>query len=313
VNRQRRIPARAYSSGMTLPDEAGRELDQALCRIAIERRRAARAAEIADRHELQAGSDPGPLSEFHDKMAAMHRRAECRHLAAAGIHAAHADRLRRWAEEMGEGHGLPRFIATVAQTVGADSVAITLFGSDRTETLVEASDLSARTAQDLEFTLGEGPSRDAVEERRPVVAAGAGLARRWSHYGPAVAALGISSVVAVPVRLSAFPFGALTVFGPPHSTGGDLLEPLLAAADTIALAVLPASGGAARQGNPEIMGLFGQADRRSVVHQAAGTVSVQCGCGIGDALALIRAHAFAEGRSVDAVASDIVHRRLRLA
>jgi hypothetical protein len=42
-------------------------------------------------------------------------------------------------------------------------------------------------------------------------------------------------------------------------------------------------------------------------------VSVQCGCGIADAVALIRAHAFAEDKSVDDVASDIVHRRLRLA
>ena len=136
--------------------------------------------------------------------------------------------------------------------------------------------------------------------------------KRWSNYGPAVAALGIRSVVAVPVRLSNFPFGALTVFGPPDNSGDDMLEPLLAAADTIALAVLPPADAAEPHEPSELSALFGQADRRSVVHQATGIVSVQCGCGIKDALALIRAHAFAEGRSVDAVASDVIHRRLRL-
>ena len=48
------------------------------------------------------------------------------------------------------------------------------------------------------------------------------------------------------------------------------------------------------------------------MNQAAGMVSVQCDCGVADALALIRAHAYAEDRSVESVARDIVGRRLRL-
>jgi hypothetical protein len=41
---------------------------------------------------------------------------------------------------------------------------------------------------------------------------------------------------------------------------------------------------------------FGEADVAAVVHQAAGMVSQQCGCGIADALALLRARAFSAGR-----------------
>jgi hypothetical protein len=51
---------------------------------------------------------------------------------------------------------------------------------------------------------------------------------------------------------------------------------------------------------------------RLVVHQAAGMASVQLGIPVGDALARLRAFAFADGRPLEVVASDVVGRRLRL-
>jgi hypothetical protein len=50
---------------------------------------------------------------------------------------------------------------------------------------------------------------------------------------------------------------------------------------------------------------------RAAVHQATGMVSVQAGVPIGDALALLQAHAFADGRSISGVAADVVARHLR--
>jgi hypothetical protein len=297
---------------MTLPEDAGRELDQALRRVAIEHQRAARAAEIAQRHERLLPADPAPLDEFHQKMARMHRNAERRHLAAARMHASFADRLNRWVEDADPQRALPRFMATVASAVGAHGAAVTLFGSDRTEALTAASDLAAQDAQDLEFTLGEGPARDAAEQRRAVTAGGPELLERWSAYGPAVAALGFRSVLAVPVEVSSIPFGALTVFDLPRQPAGEALESCYAAADTIALSVLTAAGEPDPQAGPGLLSLFGQVDRRAVVHQAAGMLAEQSGRTVPDALALIRAHAFAEGEPVESVAADIVHHRLRL-
>lgn len=299
---------------MVFPDEAGRELEQSLRRVEIERDRARRAAEIALRHELRATGEPGPMREFHTKMSAMHRRAERQHLAAARIHASHADRLRRWAGSPGGRTAPPRLLTTVAQTVGAESLAVTLFGADRTESLVAASDAAARSAQDLEFTLDEGPARDAVGGRAPIEAAGRALTQRWTNYGPAVAALGIGSVAAVPVSVGGLPLGALTEFGRADSPRRIAVEPLLAAADALALSLVSDqdAGGGGDQDAADLAMLFGETDRRAVVHQAAGVVSVQFGCGIKDALALIRARAFAAGEPVDAVASAIVQRRLRL-
>jgi hypothetical protein len=51
---------------------------------------------------------------------------------------------------------------------------------------------------------------------------------------------------------------------------------------------------------------------RFVVHQASGMVSEQMGIPVDEALALLRAHAFVDGRSVAEVAHEVVERRLRL-
>ena len=51
---------------------------------------------------------------------------------------------------------------------------------------------------------------------------------------------------------------------------------------------------------------------RAEIHQAAGMVSVQLQVSVAEALVRIRAHAFADGRPLGAVAADIVARRLRL-
>jgi hypothetical protein len=52
-------------------------------------------------------------------------------------------------------------------------------------------------------------------------------------------------------------------------------------------------------------------DRRSVVHQAVGMVSVQLGVTVDEALVRLRAHAFGNNRPVAELARDVVDRRVR--
>jgi hypothetical protein len=49
---------------------------------------------------------------------------------------------------------------------------------------------------------------------------------------------------------------------------------------------------------------------RREVHQASGMVAAQLRIDVDDALVVLRAHAFAHGRSVRDVAGDVVERRL---
>jgi AmiR/NasT family two-component response regulator len=51
---------------------------------------------------------------------------------------------------------------------------------------------------------------------------------------------------------------------------------------------------------------------RAAVHQATGLVATQLDTKLADALARIRAHAFAEDRTIYSVAADIVSGALRL-
>jgi hypothetical protein len=296
---------------MPLPPESGREIDQALKRAAVEHRRATRAAEIADRHETYMATATEGMRAFHERMAATHRQVEQQHRTAARIHTVHADRLRRWREGSAGPQAQPGLMTAVADTLGASGAAITLFGPDEAETLTAASNPTTRTAQHLEFTFGQGPARETVQLRRPVTAVGRQMAETWPIYGPAVARLGITAIAAVPIATTGAGLGALTVFDPPFAPGPDL-DSFRAAADTLVVSLLPPL--ATPEGEELIWSpLLNQADLWAVVNQAAGMVSVQCCCNPADALALIRAHAFAENRPVDEVAADIVHRRLRLA
>jgi len=52
---------------------------------------------------------------------------------------------------------------------------------------------------------------------------------------------------------------------------------------------------------------------RAEIHQATGMVVAQLGISAADALARLRAHAFAEQRLLSEVARDVVARRLRFA
>lgn len=294
---------------MTAPGEINHSLRDALVRAVLDRRRAARAAEIAERHEQQMLTDPPVLYEFHLRLAAMHRQVQRQHLAAARIHASHAVRLQFWVDSTERHSAMPRFMGSVAEAAEADGAAITLFGPGLVESVTAVSDHTIKAAQDVEFTLGEGPARDAMTRRRALWASGTGLGRRWPNYGPAVARLGIRSVAAVPVDLTGVPLGTLTLFGlrPGRTNAGSLRT----IADAVAT-MLVDEDATARADEAVLAPLLAEADHRAVIHQATGVVSVACGCSIPDALALIRARAFAEDRPIESVASDIVDRTLSL-
>ncbi|MFC9434655.1 GAF and ANTAR domain-containing protein [Nocardia sp. NPDC057030] len=236
-------------------------------------------------------------------MAELHRSIESRHLACARLHRLHALRLRRW--YFGDQTALrPVFMTAVAQDLGMDSAAVTLFGQTGEELLVAASDVTARAAHDLEQLIGEGPARDALDGKEFVTAGSPGMAARWPQYGPALSELGVRSVVAVPLHSSRV-LGSLCVFtgnGGVHTDTGPATEEM---GDTLANTVLLASYGATDDGAPHGT-LFDDADYFGAVHQAVGMVAVQCGCGVDTALAMLRARAFADSLDIAEIARRVL-------
>lgn len=240
------------------------------------------------------------MRKLHLGMAETHYDIERRHLAAARMHTAHADRLAAW-----NASGSPRFMAAVAATVGASHVGLSLVADDRIEVLTAASDPVASAAQDLEFTIGEGPVHDVTTVGDVIVVGVSEVFSRWPQYAPAVAALGVQAVAAAPLRTPTACLGALTVFDPS-------VAPEPTALRTVADALVHTALLTPDSADPLDVPLLADAVERAVVHQASGMLAVQLGCRAADGLAVLRARAFVEDRSVTDTARDVVRKRLRL-
>ncbi|MEI5098872.1 GAF domain-containing protein [Streptomyces sp. PmtG] len=263
---------------MTPGDGSASQAAAAWRRAGAARARAVRADEAAERHERWAADSS---RELHQELAdALRASAGC-HRSSARLQEAFAQRVEGWTKEHG---ARPQFMTGVAEACGTNSVALTLVGADQSQLAVAASNPAARAAQDLEFMLGEGPTKDATRDNGLVFATSETAEERWPCYGPALAALGIREVAAIPLESTARCFGALAVFDPRPGLIGTsaFLEIVAGLAHTVLL-------------GPE---LYGGTDHRDVVQQAAGMVSVQADCRVNDALALIKARAFSRGESV---------------
>ncbi|WP_282702248.1 GAF and ANTAR domain-containing protein [Streptomyces sp. CC219B] len=279
------------ATGGPVPDR----LASARRRAAAARARAAQESGDAERREeLAAAAASEAVRDMHLRITALHRSTASRHLTAARLQEAYAERLSRAGDRPGDPQ--PLFMTGVAAACGTGSAALMLVGTALDQLAVAASDETARTAQELEFLLGEGPARDATRELRPVSVSGAALAARWPGYGRAVAELGIAEVAAVPLSVAGVCFGALSVFDPGPGVTGSTAFAEVAAALAHSM-VLRATG------EPD---LYGGMDVLAVVHQAAGMLAVRLDCSVADALELIKARSFAEGVSALSVAERIL-------
>ena len=198
-------------------------------------------------------------------------------------------------------------------TISASGVALSLDAGGNTSRLCASDDRTAHL-EDLQFTLGEGPSFEARSHRVPVTARDLGSAhdrRRWPAFAGPAARAGIRAIVARPLRLGGTTLGVVTMYdeeaGPP--TAEAAWEAALATR-LLARRIVDLQNGL---GSGELaLELADAGDYRAEVHQASGMVSVQLGVDVHEALIRIRAHAFSTGVSTSSVATDIVARRLRL-
>lgn len=178
--------------------------------------------------------------------------------------------------------------------------------------VLAATDEWARQVEELQFALGEGPCVEASGSGRPVlqpdlVAAGPA---RWPWFGAAALDAGVHAIFAFPLRVGAIRVGVLDLY---RATPGRLSSLELAAAFAFAeaatIVVLHLQDNDGRDGAPSV--LTGPIDSRAEVHQATGMITIQLGVSLAEALLRLRAHAYATERTVSAVATDVVMRRIR--
>jgi hypothetical protein len=178
---------------------------------------------------------------------------------------------------------------------------------------VFATDARSGELGELQFTLGEGPCMDAMAGNETVLAAdltSAGSERRWPVFAPAAVALGVRGVFSIPIGAGAVRFGALDLYRdrPGPLSHGQLLD-VLAYADALLVLMLDHRGGI----SPSLDRFLDEefTERRAGVHQAAGMVCAQLGVKVADALARLRAYAYAQDRRLAEVSAAVVARRLR--
>lgn len=269
-----------------------------MSRIDVACERAKRAGDIALRHEALALADSAPLHDLHHRMAAIHRRMEERHLVTVNLYRSVVARL----QQPNSGHSdlrasMPSLLSATAELAGSAGAVMALFDSHQAEAIFLASDPTARRAHDLEFKLGEGPSLDAIRTRSAVAVAGRQMSVRWQLYGPEVAALDIHSLAAAPLQAGSACLGTLTVLNPVRAVTDPAIDLL---GEALAYSLIDAF-------QTEADGLLSvEGDHWASVYEAAGMISARHGLAPVDALALIRARAFAAGSEAHAVAGGII-------
>lgn len=209
-----------------------------------------------------------------------------------------------------------RLCHACVQLLGVDGAAVSLLHEGVTRGTFGSSGALSRRLDELQFTFGEGPCLDAVEQGGPVLVdqLGSPSEHRWPALTEAVLGCGVAAVFALPVALSSSHIGALELFrlraGPLSAVS---LAGALRAAKLAALPLVDLITGVARTGEQpvddrnQLAGL-----ERVEVHQATGLIMDRLGVNPAHALARLRAHAYSSGTTAGEAARAIIGRTLVL-
>jgi hypothetical protein len=192
-----------------------------------------------------------------------------------------------------------------------DGAAISLAPASTSSQTLCATDATAELLEDLQFSLGEGACVEAAVTGRPVLVADmrhTTEVSRWPTFAAAVVEQSeVGALFAVPLQWGTINLAVLDLYRKaPGSLSDAQLRDVMSAAHMAALMFLGVRTDPGRGGWLD-RSWYGRAE----IHQATGMVLVQLGVSATEALARLRAYAFAEQRLLSDVAHDVVSGRLR--
>ena len=211
-----------------------------------------------------------------------------------------------------------RSAALAASALGVDGICAGVGVGAQGAVLAWGRETVAVTVEGLEFTLGQGPSRDAVLACVPVLVPDIDApdqAARWPAFASCVAGFPIRAVFAFPLNIGAIGVGVLTAYRaqPGPLTDGQFGDALTLADAVTLLLVHQAFGepdSVPAAGPERGPGWERPSTYRDQVHQATGMISMQMQVSLTEALVRLRAHAYTEDRFIGEVAADVLARRL---
>ena len=212
----------------------------------------------------------------------------------------------------GAGELVQRLCRFAVDEMALSGCALVLMSGADSASVLAAAGPHARTVTGLQMELGEGPCLHAHAYGIPVLLPdlSAENADRWPAFAAAALAAGVHAEFSLPLTVGPGGIGTFDLCRDrPGMLSEDHLADALVAADIARDAVLYQQYAARAPGPAELLATAG-ADRL-VIHQATGMIAAQLDDTIANALARLRAAAFASGRPVYDVARDVVERRVR--
>jgi GAF domain-containing protein len=180
-------------------------------------------------------------------------------------------------------------VAFAAQTFSTPYAGATLIRDRgrRFETVGPTHD-DVRRADHLQDELDEGPCVDAAVESRTVVSNDVVSDRRWPHWGPRIAGLGLASVLSSEIHADGQRVGALNVYG---GSGHEFTRE-----DMEVAAVLAQHVSVALRFARQIEGLHAALDSRTVIGQAQGVLMERYGVDADRSFSILRR--FSQDRNI---------------
>jgi hypothetical protein len=218
-------------------------------------------------------------------------------------------------DQRGDPDLLPlRLARATAAVLPVDGAGLSVHGKADLRTPLAASDAAAALAERLQFTVGRGPCLLAARLGSPVRANEEHLAREWPVFHDLLAdRTPFRSMLALPLTGQLHGLGALALYRiQPTGVASVRLSEVNRVARLVSDHLGPAADWAAWMPH-EGRGMVDTPDtrRRGRVWMAVGAVMLALQLRTDDALALLRGHAYASGRTLDDLAEDIVECRIR--
>lgn len=202
-----------------------------------------------------------------------------------------------------------RLCDSYRELAGAQSAAITVHYEEPARVTLCATDEFSAQLEDLQDVLGEGPGHSASTSGQiETCVVPAGASSRWSIFVDAAQDVVRSATIhAIPMHPDRDVFGVITLYqGPPQPQPAlELHRHELQFLANVVGAALVTDGAAQDEVDT------GPWASRAEVHQATGMVVAQLKISPDDALAMLRAHAFAHQTTLSDLAAAVVDRRVR--
>ena len=212
----------------------------------------------------------------------------------------------------GAGELITRLCRFAVNEMALSGCALVLMSGTESASMLAGAGRHAPTVTGLQMELGEGPCLQAYASGVPVLLPdlAAGNANRWPAFAAAALAAGVHAEFSLPLAVGRGGIGTLDLC---NDRPGMLIDEHLA--DALVTADIARDAVLYQQYTPEGGGLAGLLDMggtdRIVIHQATGMIAAQLNDTISNALARLRAAAFASGRPMHDIAQEVVERRMR--